>query len=317
MSLKTKKILGVNITIENKENILEKTRKSLKKSIIQITNFKKKQLKPVVIFTPNPEIINCAQKDHKFKEIVNTGQINLPDGAGVVWAIKKLHKIKIERISGVDFMLDLCRQSEDLGIVIGVIGGKANLAVETRECLQILYPKLKIEALPTPEVRITNHELRITNQESRITNEDVGSCLPDRPAGGPAGEAGKLDVEKRKNILNTNGGQEEQTKKYFEELCKEIKKRKIGVLFVALGFPKQEYFIDSVKRQALSAKLIRPLVMMAVGGSFDYITGRIPRAPGWMRELGMEWLFRLVKEPWRLKRHLIGSKFFLKILFER
>ena len=41
---------------------------------------------------------------------------------------------------------------------------------------------------------------------------------------------------------------------------------------------------------------------MGVGGSFDYLTGRVPRAPAWMRSAGLEWLFRLGRQPWRLKR---------------
>jgi N-acetylglucosaminyldiphosphoundecaprenol N-acetyl-beta-D-mannosaminyltransferase len=47
------------------------------------------------------------------------------------------------------------------------------------------------------------------------------------------------------------------------------------------------------------------------GGLFDFYSGRIPRAPQWMREIGMEWLFRLMQEPGRLwRRYIIGNPLF-------
>ena len=93
MSLKSKIIIGVKITIASQHEILEEIEKYLAKR-------EKNGGKPLTIFTPNPEIIMYAQKDQIFKEIVNTAQINLSDGAGVVWAVKKLHGVKIERIAG-------------------------------------------------------------------------------------------------------------------------------------------------------------------------------------------------------------------------
>lgn len=72
----------------------------------------------------------------------------------------------------------------------------------------------------------------------------------------------------------------------------------IDILFVALGFPKQERFIIDHKDE------IPATVIMAVGGSFDYISGKIPRAPKFLRLAGLEWLFRLILEPWRILRQL-------------
>ena len=56
-------------------------------------------------------------------------------------------------------------------------------------------------------------------------------------------------------------------------------------------------------------------VFMGVGGAFDYISGKIPRAPVFIRELGFEWLFRLVIQPWRIKRQLSLLRFVLRLLF--
>ncbi|MDO6354942.1 WecB/TagA/CpsF family glycosyltransferase [Caloramator sp. CAR-1] len=68
------------------------------------------------------------------------------------------------------------------------------------------------------------------------------------------------------------------------------------VLFVGLGCPKQEEFIDKYKDK-LNVKLI-----VAVGGSFDVLAERVKRAPRWMISLGLEWLYRVMVEPVRIKR---------------
>ena len=72
----------------------------------------------------------------------------------------------------------------------------------------------------------------------------------------------------------------------------------IDILFVGLGFPKQERWIIEHKDE------IPATVVMSVGGSFDYISGRVPRAPKFLRSSGLEWLFRLILQPWRFWRQL-------------
>ncbi len=67
-------------------------------------------------------------------------------------------------------------------------------------------------------------------------------------------------------------------------------------MLVGLGVPKQEIWISKFKD-----KLEVP-VCIGVGGSFDVLSGKIPRAPLWMQNHGMEWIFRLMKEPKRIKR---------------
>jgi N-acetylglucosaminyldiphosphoundecaprenol N-acetyl-beta-D-mannosaminyltransferase len=78
------------------------------------------------------------------------------------------------------------------------------------------------------------------------------------------------------------------------------------LLLVAFGAPRQDLWIAR-HRQAL-----KPRVAMGVGGLFDFYSGRIPRAPVWMRELGLEWLYRLMQEPGRMwRRYVIGNPLFL------
>lgn len=79
-----------------------------------------------------------------------------------------------------------------------------------------------------------------------------------------------------------------------------------SILLVAMGAPRQDLWI------ARHRDRLRVPVAMGVGGLFDYYSGRIARAPIWMREIGLEWLWRTMQEPGRLwKRYFIGNPLFL------
>jgi N-acetylglucosaminyldiphosphoundecaprenol N-acetyl-beta-D-mannosaminyltransferase len=83
------------------------------------------------------------------------------------------------------------------------------------------------------------------------------------------------------------------------------------VLLVAMGFPRQERWIaDNLGR-------VRVKVAVAEGGSFSFISGSTPRAPGWMRRAGLEWLYRLGHQPGRIRRQLALPLFVWLVLRER
>lgn len=82
----------------------------------------------------------------------------------------------------------------------------------------------------------------------------------------------------------------------------------IDILFVAYGFPKQEEWIyENLKHLPVKAA-------MGVGGAFDFISGNVPRAPFMIRAMGFEWLYRLVIQPWRIKRQLVLIQFVCLLL---
>lgn len=85
---------------------------------------------------------------------------------------------------------------------------------------------------------------------------------------------------------------------FSQEYHESLKDKRTDILFVAFGSPKQEVWI-SKNINNLNAK-----VVMGVGGAFDFITGKVPRAPKVLRDLGLEWLFRLIVQPWRIKRQI-------------
>jgi N-acetylglucosaminyldiphosphoundecaprenol N-acetyl-beta-D-mannosaminyltransferase len=82
------------------------------------------------------------------------------------------------------------------------------------------------------------------------------------------------------------------------------------ILFVAFGSPAQELWI------ARTLERLGVPVAMGVGGAFDFVAGRVPRAPRWVQRLGLEWLFRLACQPWRWRRQLVLPAFAALVLRE-
>lgn len=85
----------------------------------------------------------------------------------------------------------------------------------------------------------------------------------------------------------------------------------IDLLFVAFGQIKQEKWI------AKNLPHIPVKVAMGVGGSFDELSGRIPRIPSFVHKIGLKWLVRLILQPWRIKRQLALFRFIWKVLISR
>lgn len=96
-----------------------------------------------------------------------------------------------------------------------------------------------------------------------------------------------------------------------ENIINEINDSGADILLVALGAPKQEKWIHKHKNN------IKAKVCIGVGGSFDILSGRLHRAPEFFRNNGLEWLYRLYKEPWRIKRMMDLPKFIFKLLAKR
>ena len=96
-----------------------------------------------------------------------------------------------------------------------------------------------------------------------------------------------------------------------DKIIKAINKSHADIIFVALGSPKQENWITS------NMDKIDALIFQGVGGSFDVISGNIKRAPIWMQKAGLEWLYRLIKEPKRIFRQLKLFKFLFLIIFSK
>lgn len=236
--LKKNKILDVAITNESEEKILEYILQRLKSP------------EKFYIVTPNPEIIVYANKHENYKNILNSAEISLPDGAGLFLASIIMAKPFRQRIPGIDFMEKICKRSVRNPISIGLLGGRADVAQRTAECLLLRYPGLDVVFVGEE----WDNSLRLKDQSSKL---------------------------------------------------------QIDLLFVAYGAPKQEEWIyNNLKNLPVKAA-------MGVGGAFDYISGEVQRAPFAVRALGFEWLYRLIRQPWRWRRQLALLEFVRLVAKER
>jgi N-acetylglucosaminyldiphosphoundecaprenol N-acetyl-beta-D-mannosaminyltransferase len=96
-----------------------------------------------------------------------------------------------------------------------------------------------------------------------------------------------------------------------DEIVERVNDSRASLLYVAYGAPQQDKWIERNRRN-LAAR-----VAIGVGGSLDFVTGRAVRAPQWAQDRGLEWLYRLYKEPWRWRRMLALPRFAAKVLVSR
>jgi len=234
---KTKKILGINIFSQSKRNTLEKIKKYLKN-----------QKKFCHIVSLNPENLIIALENKKFKKIVETAQIQIADGVGVVLAGRLLGIDTGERYPGVDLVADLLKLSSKMRLRVLFLGGGNKLAEKLADCYQKKFSFAKFFGL--------------------------------------------------EGISDIKNPKKEEEKKIFSI----ISDFKPHLIFVAFGSPYQEFWIDRHKNKF-------GCVVMGVGGALDFLGGVVPRAPVFLRKIGLEWFFRLLIQPWRLRRQLRLLKF--------
>ena len=237
-----------------------------------------------IIVTPNPEMLMAIQKNSLFKEALQTADIRIPDGIGVLWASKFLtlpnrftrKKRKLwgiwqafyslsaivfyppfletyipERVSGADIFWNIIDMCQKLGKRPFFLGAAPGIADIVRDKVQEVYPHIQVAG--------------------------VYAGIPDS--------------------------------EYDDEICHYIKKSQADVVFVAYGAPKQELWM-SRNRQNLPQ-----IQMIGVGGTFDFVAGKKKRAPYWMRKFGLEWLFRLCIEPWRYMRIYTATIRFIRFVY--
>ncbi|MCX5749300.1 MAG: polysaccharide pyruvyl transferase CsaB [Candidatus Saganbacteria bacterium] len=197
--------------------------------------------KPRLVLSTNPEIIMAAQKDTELREIINSADIGIPDGIGVVGAAKLLNMPLIERVAGIDLMIRLLELSKEKGYKVFLLGSAPGVAEKAVKKLQGV------------------------------------------------------------NVVGTLHGYFRDNEE--KDVIRGIKALRPDILFVGLGAPRQEKWL------AKHYKELGIPVSMVIGGSLDVISGRAKRAPEIVRKIGLEWLYRLTKEPKRIKRQANLVKF--------
>ena len=110
-------------------------------------------------------------------------------------------------------------------------------------------------------------------------------------------------------VAGTHGGSPAENEE--DEIIAMINRSKADILFVAYGAPQQDKWI------ARNLPRLEVKMAMGIGGSLDFIVGAVPRAPRWMRHHGLEWLYRLMRQPWRFRRMLRLPRFVIAVMRQR
>ena len=202
-----------------------------------------------LVATVNPEFVMRAQKDREFARVLDRAALCLPDGTGVVWAVRRQGCELGEPVTGVDLVLPLAAMCARRGFRLFLLGAAPGVAAELAARLRDANPSLDVAA-----------------------------------------HAGSPDPRDDPDTLQR------------------IRDQGAQVLLIAYGSPAQEMWFDRLQGS------LGVSVGVGVGGAFDYLTGRVPRAPAWMRRAGLEWLGRLARQPWRVRRMAVLPVYAIKVL---
>jgi N-acetylglucosaminyldiphosphoundecaprenol N-acetyl-beta-D-mannosaminyltransferase len=110
----------------------------------------------------------------------------------------------------------------------------------------------------------------------------------------------------RLGVVGTHHGYFEPGSDHDDRVVEDINARSPSILLVGMGTPKQELWVQR------NAERLNVDVLWTVGALFDVVSGKVPRAPGWLADNGLEWIFRLAIEPGRMwRRYLLGNPVFI------
>lgn len=221
------------------------------------------------IVTPNPEMLLESEKNQLFRETLNRAWISIPDGIGILWAstfqliTQKTKSPVIKYFKAFFSLLSL-----------------------------LFYPKFCTKLFPE---RITGVDMMETlcgiSQQRKMRIFLLGAKIG-------IAETAKCILENKYpgiQIVGTFSGTPFQDD--FARIQSLLAETQAEILFVAYGSPNQEIWIFKHLHELKPVK-----IAMGVGGAFDFIAGIHKRAPVWMRKTGLEWLYRVIQEPSRIKR---------------
>ncbi len=197
---------------------------------------------PALVVTLNPEILMRARRDPGFATLVESAAMVVPDGVGLVRALRRRGYHSAERVSGADLFEMYLPQARERGHRLALVGARDGVAERAAEVLRRRHPGLDVVA-----------------------------------DGGDPTHATALRVGAHAPVL----------------------------VAAAFGGGRQERFL----RDHLGT--MRARVGIGVGGTLDYLAGTARRAPAWVRQAGLEWLWRLAHEPSRWRRQLALPQFWL------
>jgi len=205
-----------------------------------------------LVATVNPEFVMHARRDPEFARILESAELAVIDGSGVLWAARRKGCEVAGKVAGIDLVTRLAELCAARGWQPFFLGAGPGVAEAAADRLAERFPGFRTAGCYAGEA-------------------------------GPAGDA---------------------------EALARIQAARPHLLLVAYGHSRQERWI------ARNRELLPVPVAIGVGGAFDFASGRVRRAPEWMRRAHLEWLFRLALQPWRARRMAVLPGFALAVLRE-
>ena len=225
------------------------------------------QNKQVYVTTPNPEMILNANKNDRFKVVLNNSALSIPDGVGVLWAS---YYLSLPNKKGINRPIQLFSS-----------------------LFSALFFKSKIKKiLPA---RVTGSDLfeRIVKESQTFTWKIF--LLGAGPGIAKIAISNLLKKHPKAIFAGSYAGTPRMEEE--DEICEIINRSQADILFIAYGSPAQELWISRNLKKLKTVK-----VAIGVGGAFDFSAKKVRRAPKIMQKTGFEWLWRLVLQPSRIKR---------------
>lgn len=219
----------------------------------------------------NPEFVVQAQCDNNLQKYLNSLDLNVADGFGILLGSKIIYSGKPnqinERITGTDFAYHIAQMCEERKLKLFILGGTAQINQKAQEKLLSLYPKLKLNGSHGFYGRFENYNENIVDLKSLYEAKTY---------------ANKQKTKKKLNkiIDSTDLGD-------WAEAVDKINEFKADVVMVCLGCPLQEYFIMNYGDK------IKSRLIFGNGGAVDFLAGNVRRSPSWIQTIGFEWLWRL------------------------
>ena len=234
------------------------------------------------VVKPYSEFLPRAASDDGIRSILNGAALCLPDGMGIVWAAYYL-SLPGGRVRAL-LQLPLS------------LGGMALRPSSIRQPLREAMAGVDLTWQMLAELERGGASVFLlggTQREVSAACRVIARRLPGL----------KLAGSHHGHFTRTGAGN--------EAVIATINEAAPDVLLVAMGFPRQERWI------AANLELLSVRLTVAEGGSFSFISGSTRRAPQWMRRAGLEWLFRLLRQPSRLRRQLALPVFVWLVARER
>ena len=234
------------------------------------------------VVKPYSEFLPRAAHDGRIREVLNGADLCLADGIGILWAAHYL------ALSG-GALRALAQLPLSLAAVVFNPAAIRRPLKENMAGVDLTWEMLtRLDEVGSRVFLLGGTEEELRGARERIEVRFAGL-----------------------HVVGAHHGYFDASGEESESVTRAINEAQPEVLLVAMGFPRQEKWI------AANLSRLQVNVAVAEGGSFSFMSGVTPRAPRWLRRLGLEWLYRLARQPWRLRRQLAIPRFVSLVVRER